>query len=135
MLITSDKEENFNVARGIKIDSRPCQKQCNPEDSNGSKVLKENRTVNLEFYTQQKIFFKYKDEMKTFSNIERVIMYVPALRSIKGSLSGRKLMIASGNLGLHEGMKNIRNEKYVHKYKILFYLRLKISLKEKRLCK
>lgn len=47
-----------------------CQKQCNPEDSNNFKALKENRTVNLDLHTGQKIFFKYEGEMNIFSNTE-----------------------------------------------------------------
>lgn len=69
----SDKEKFLNVVkgkrqRGIEVDSRPCQKQCNPEDSNIFKVLKENRTVNLDLHARQKIFSKYEGEMNTFSN-------------------------------------------------------------------
>lgn len=57
------------------------------------------------------------------------------MRNVKGSLSGRRLKTASGYLGLRKGMRIIRNGKYVHKYKILFFLLLKISLDEKQLFK
>lgn len=73
----------------------------------------------LLFYTQQ----KYPSNLKAKDIFPKQKLRNSSAdqgyKKIKGSPSGRR-KIPEGNLDLHKGMKNTRNDKYVSKYERTF---------------
>lgn len=79
------------------------------------KEKKKKKPVNLEFYIQIFDFLKIKVN-KHFSRQTKEVKFVVSkltIRNIKGSYSGRRKMMPDGNLYLHIGIKNARNDKYM----------------------
>lgn len=71
-----------------------------------------------------KIFFKNKDEIRTFSDIKKKkrLDHQPTctVRNSKGSPSSKRKTIPNGNLNPHKGIKSSRNGNYMYKYKDFF---------------
>lgn len=79
-----------------------------------------------EFATQKKISLKNRGKIITFSEIQKLEVFItskPTLleRKSKGSHSSRRKMAPSGNMDLHKEVKNTRNSNYMGKY-IRFFL-------------
>lgn len=79
------------------------------------------KTINLEFYTQQKDLWK----IKIFSDIEKLKELSPedsVQEMLKEGAPSRKKMIPRGTTNLHKGMKVTGNCNYKAKYIKCFFL-------------
>ena len=70
-----------------------------------------------------KLSFKNQEDIKTFSDIQKVKQFnyqqKCTIRNAKGNTLGIRKMIPDGNADLHLRMNSIRNDSYVGKRKIV----------------